>query len=198
MPKAQKKEEKPKKKGEIKKIIVAIAIAIIFAFFIGYLISSFYEEPRYENYCNESIIMKNYIYNTSTSCEQAGGVWNAYYADKYVQYASETGQPAPITTPIMQGSCDLGYYCSRDLQKDMEIYNRNVFFITSAIGIITIIISFMLALEFVSNGFLAGSIFLILYGTTRYWGFMTNKVKAVMLGLVLALLVWIAYKKLSK
>jgi len=98
----------------------------------------------------------------------------------------------------MQGSCDLGYYCSRDLQKDMEIYNRNVFFITSAIGIITIIISFMLALEFVSNGFLAGSIFLILYGTTRYWGFMTNKVKAVMLGLVLALLVWIAYKKLSK
>lgn len=198
MPKAvkQKKGEASgkSKKGTVKKIIVATAIAIIFAFFIGYLISAFYEEPRYENYCNETLMTKSYIYNTSASCEQAGGVWNSYVGEKYIP-ASE-GQPTPVT--ITSGSCDLTYYCQKDLQKDMEVYNRNVFFITSAIGIITIIISLMLALEFVSNGFLAGSIFLILYGTTRYWGFMTNKVKAIMLGLVLALLVWIAYKKLRK
>jgi len=193
MPNKKKKEIKKSQAGKVKKVIIAAAIAIVFAFFVGYLISAFYPEPKYEKYCNESLMVKSYLYNTSASCEQAGGVWNSYVGEKYIP--QNDGQVAPVT---IQGSCDLGYYCSKNLQKDTEIYNRNVFFITSAIGIITIIISFMLALEFVSNGFLAGSVFLILYGTTRYWSSMSSPIKATMLGLTLALLVWIAYKKLNK
>jgi len=192
MPNKKKKEVKKPQAGKVKKVIIAAAIAIVFAFFVGYLISAFYPEPKYEKYCNESLMVKSYLYNTSASCEQAGGVWNSYVGEKYCPPEN----PCPATPN--QGSCDLGYYCSKNLQKDTEIYNRNVFFITSAIGIITIIISFLLALEFVSNGFLAGSVFLILYGTTRYWSSMSSPIKATMLGLTLALLVWIAYKKLNK
>jgi hypothetical protein len=174
--------------ANVKRIIVSAAIAIVFAFFVGYFISAFYAEPRYEVYCNESISNPNVMYNSSDSCEQAGGKWNPPYIYEYKS-------PAPTEA---QGYCDLTYYCSQKLQKDSEIYNRNVFFITSLIGIITIIVSFFLTLEFVSNGFLTGAIFLIIYGTIRYWGFMSDKIKAIMLGLTLVLLVWIAYKKLNK
>jgi hypothetical protein len=193
MPKAGKKEEKKPKKGVVKKVIIATAIAIVFAFFIGYLISAFYESPRYEVYCNDTIMVKTSGYNSSTECETAGGKWSVSYTYDYSNEKIASPSPSGST-----GFCDPSYYCSQKLRADEEIYNRNVFFMTSVIGIITLVISFFLTLEFVSNGFLAGAIFLIIYGTIRYWGFMSNKIKAVMLGIVLAILVWIAYKKLRK
>ena len=39
---------------QLKEKILAISIAIVFAFFVGYGINTFYKEPKYEDYCNQT------------------------------------------------------------------------------------------------------------------------------------------------
>jgi len=39
---------------------------------------------------------------------------------------------------------------------------------------------------------------LILYGTIRYWQHAQNILKFVLLGVALAVLIWLAYKKIGK
>ena len=73
-----------------------------------------------------------------------------------------------------------------------------VFFVSLAIGIIILIVSFIPALEIISLGVMSGAILLIVYGTIRYWGNLSNIWKTIMIGLALGVLIWISYKKLSK
>jgi hypothetical protein len=44
---------------------------------------------------------------------------------------------------------------------------------------------------------MGGAVLLIIYGTIRYWGSLSDVWRTIMLGLALVILVWIGYKKLK-
>jgi len=176
------KEVKPVKKSKAKKIILAIAIAILFVMFIAYAIETIYPSPDYNNYCR---VEKQY-YN-QTDCEQANFTWMSY-----PEYAMNKPEPVGFA-----GYCDTNSRCQKNYENINQIYNRNIFFISLIIGIITIIISVLLSLESVSSGFMAGGVLLIIYGTIRYWGSLSNWLRTIMLAFALFVLVWIGYKKLK-
>jgi len=178
-----KKEIKPTKKSKAKKIILAIAIAILFVMFIAYAIETVYPSPKYENYCIPE--QKQYI--NQTDCEQANFTWTSYPT-----YIPEKQVPVG-----MSGYCDAYSKCQKSYDETNQIYNRNIFFISLIIGIITVIIAVLLSLESVSSGFMAGGVLLIIYGTIRYWGSLSNWLRTAMLAFALAVLVWIGYKKLK-
>ena len=165
---------------KVKKVILAIAIAIIFSLFVGFGISVFYDSPEYDDYCGREA--KRFV-NNSAECEAAGGRWNAYNA------------PKPMAE---EGYCDQNYYCYEEYDKATEGYDKTVFIITSVIGIITIIVSVMLNLPSVSAGLMAGGVITIIYGILRYWRHSTDFLRFVILGIVLAILIWLGYKKLNK
>ena len=171
------------KKGKAKQFILAIGIAILFVMFIAYAIETIYPSPKYETFCPQT----DKQYFNQTACEENNGTWT-----NYPVAASDKSSPVGI-----EGYCDLYTTCQRDYNESSEPYNRNIFFITLAIGIITIIVAVLLSMEAVSAGFMAGGVILIIYGTTRYWGSLNNWLRVIMLGFALAVLIWIGYKKLK-
>ena len=97
-----------------------------------------------------------------------------------------------------QGYCDLYYYCSQEFNKVNEKYNRNVFIIATGIGIIALIVGIALNIVSVSAGLMGGGILAIIYGTVRYWSDLPDYGRFIILGIALAVLIWIGYKKLNK
>jgi len=173
-----------KRPNKAKRVIISIGIAILFVMFVAYATETIYPSPRYENYCNQSKIAP-IEYTNQTICEASNGTW----IPQDIQC---------IKAPCVQGYCDLYQRCQQEFQNAQEPYNRNVFFISLIIGIIVLIISFIPSLEQISLGAMAGALLLIIYGTIRYWGVLSNIWKTIMIGFALAVLVWISYKKLKE
>ena len=163
---------------KIKENILSIAIALIFVFFIGYGINVFYNTPRVDDFCD---IDYSRNITTEEQCSAVEGKWSAY--------------PKPVES--QDGYCDQGFYCGEAYDTIRESYLRNVFFITGIIGIITILVSLKLKKDSVSVGLMGGGVLLILYGTLRYWGNLEDWARFVMLGIVLAFLIWVGYKKIE-
>ena len=172
-----------KKGGRAKKAILSVAIAIIFVLFIAYAIETIYPSPKFETYCPNS---ERAIINQS-DCEQANGTWQTY-----PEYVAEKPVPVGVT-----GYCDTYTKCQKPYEQASEVYNRNIFFVSLVVGLIVIILSFIFVVEAVSSGFMAGGVLLIIYGTIRYWGALSDVLRTIMLGFALAVLVWIGYKKLN-
>lgn len=159
--------------------ILTIAIALVFVFFIGYGINVFYRIPDYQDYCD-----MDYSRNVSTQalCEANDGKWSSY--------------PKPVEAG-MDGYCDIDYTCREEYNAINEKYLRNLFFISGIIGIITILVSLKLKKDAVSTGLMGGAVLLLIYGTIRYWGNLEDWARFVMLGAILAFLIWIGYKKID-
>lgn len=161
-----------------KNIILAIGIAILFVMFVAYAIESFYPSPSYDDFCGEFR-----SYDNPRDCEESGGRWN------------ENGVK-PVEGNVT-GFCEVDFYCRQDYGDAEEIYSRDVFFISIVVGLIVIVVSVLLKKENVSSGFMAGGFLLVIYGTIRYWGSLSDVWRTLMLGFALAVLVWIGYKKLK-
>lgn len=164
--------------------VLAIGIAILFVMFVGYAIETFYPSPNYNDYCDEFRVAQ-FIENEG-QCLDAGGSWNPNDVVR-----------VPKLDNSSEGYCDLDYYCRQDFDTAQESYNRNIFFASLVIGIITFVVSVSLLVEAVSAGFMGGGVLLIIYGTLRYWGSLSDVWRTLMLGFALGVLVWVGYKKLK-
>ncbi len=177
---------------KIKQGILAIAIAIIFVMFVAYAIQTFYPSPKWDDYCDIGLDRQNI--ETQQSCESVGGKWTEYGT------VGAEGKPQPKeidNETIPEGWCDSQFTCRQEYEDKSEFYNRNVFFIASGIGILTIILALIFAVESVSTGFLGGGVLLIIYGTIRYWGEMSDVYRTIMLAIALGVLIWTGYKRLK-
>ena len=171
-----------------KQIILAIAIAVLFVMFIAYAIETIYPSPKYDDYCDEFKTAE--FIDNAERCEEVNGKW--------VYYGKERPDPIKIDGEIeVTGYCNRDFYCDQEHDSASEVYNRNIFFTTLIIGTITIVIAVLLSMEAVSAGFMGGGVILIIYGTIRYWGALSDILRTIMLGVALAVLVWIGYKKLK-
>ncbi len=200
---------------KFKHVLLAIAIALVFVFFVGFGIATFYKVPKYENFCPQGEF-KEVL--SQEKCEAEKGKWVSYegYNRGVPKPAvdiggnqflctklSDIGKNVTLNCETLQqiqqaGYCDLYFYCSQDFQKVNEHYNRNVFIIASGIGIIALIVGFALGMASVSAGFMGGGVLTILYGTIRYWSDLPDYGRFVILGIVLAILIWLGYKRIKK
>lgn len=190
---------KDRTKSKVKQVILSIAIALVLVFFVAYGIGVFYEQPKYENFCNNGLKpVYNNQYNQS-ACEMSNGTWNPSDINpKVSQPCYDYTTATPTLTKCPEGYCDLYFKCNQAYQDINNVYNRNVFIVSLVLGILIILLGVVLKLESVSAGIMGGGVLLVLYGVVRYWGELGKYLRLSMLGIVLVLLIWIGYKKFGK
>jgi len=182
-----KKVEPPKKVSKVKQTILAIAIAIVLALFVGWGIYTIHPGPKYEQICSYATKPVPPTI-TEANCAQYGGTWNSY---------PEVQKCTPgVECP--QGFCDMYSKCQKEFQDADNAYSRLVFIIATIIGLIAVVVGgVVLRLESVSTGIMGGGVLCIIYGVIRYWGAASNWLRLIILGVILAILIWMGYKKLN-
>ncbi len=162
---------------KVKAIILSLVIAIVLSAFVIYLTESIYPSPNYEDYCDN--IRPKPIYDdrgqiniNESECLNDGGTWR-------------------------YGSCDFYYECNQKFQVVDEKYKLVVFVISAIAGLIAVALGIILGLPSVSSGLMLGGTFLTIYGASQYWTNLTNWVRALLLGVILMILIWLAYRKLK-
>jgi hypothetical protein len=170
-----------KNKTNVKEKLISIAIAIILTMFIFFGINTFYKSPEWDDMC-EGIRGAR----TKADCETNGGEWE------------EHERPIPVKPEGNQtyesGFCECSVY-----ENARDAYAKNFFIIALVIGLAAVISgAVVIKLPSVASGVLAGGILTLIVGIMRYWGDLQDVLRFLLLGLVLAILVAIAYKKKSK
>ena len=169
----------------IKEKLLSIAIAIVLVFFIAYGINTFYPQPDYSDFCDEDKPYKPNI--TQQECLDMGGKW------------TEERVPRVEGQPETTGYCDQDYTCRQQFEDAREAYNKIVFIISGILGLAAVLIGgIVLKLESVSTGVMGGGILTIIYGTLRYWGQLEDIGRFLILGIILAVLIFIGYRYLKK
>jgi len=165
-----------------KLILFSVAVAFVSVFFFAYAVQAFYSSPEYEDFCGDETRKVGVIKNES-DCINIGGKWSYIENDDFETKVS--------------GWCDVTFKCRGEYEAVKDIYERNVFFANLIIGIAVFVIAFFLGLEAVSSGLMGGAVMLIIYGSIRYWGKLSDAWRTLMLGIALGILIWLGYKKLK-
>ena len=189
-------------------IIFGISIAIVLAFFIGYAVDTVYESPDYDDFCNRSYVS----IDTKSECENYGGKWtespdnlkptqqqNQYTCTKIAE-GETINLSCSVRNEERSGYCDQNFYCSQEYNDARDFYERNVFMILIIVGLLVVVLSFFAIPkpEHISNGLIGGGLITILYGMVRYWSDASQWVRLIFIGIVLAVLIWLAYKLIPK
>ncbi len=164
-----------------KRVLISIAIAIIFALFVGYGIEVFHDAPEINDYCPEKV----YEIDNEKDCMIAGGKWQNY----------EQGHIEPV--PVVKGNCQNPIECYNNYELITAQHDKIVFIVAIIVGLLAVITGIILRKDAISTGILSGGILLILYGTLRYWQHADEILKFILLGITLAILIWIGYEKLK-
>ncbi len=153
---------------KFKNAVISIAIALIFVFFIGYGIEVFHDTPEHDTFCP-----RLWDIQSEEECKEAKGIWRGE----------------------KEGLCQNTATCYLQFEKARDRHDLVVFIVALIIGVGGLIGSYFIKQHLVGNGLAGGSILLILYGVMRYWRQANDIVKFVLLGIALAVLIWMAYKK---
>lgn len=180
---------------KIKEIILALAIVIVLNLFFNYGVFTFYPEPKFENFCSVELTQK--VYTEKVSCEAVGGQW---YESNQISYE---GRPMPVKPdPQTIGAtswCDSTAKCRESYEDSRGIYNRNVFIVLIVLGLVSLSLGLLvISASAVSNGFLGGGLLSLIVGTIRYWSDMNDYLRFIVLGVALAVLIWLGYKKINR
>ena len=186
----------------IKAIILSVVIAIVLSAFVIYLVESINPTPQWDDYCG-NVSGPRYAYNTNVVPPvPLTDVSGPRYA-----YDAKVVPPVPLMENETQcvanggiwknGYCDYYYECQKAFDAVNEKHNRVVFIVAAIGGLIAIILGLFLALPSVSSGLMLGGGFLMIYGTSQYWYKLSNWIRVILLGVVLIVLIWLAYRKLK-
>ncbi len=163
-----------------KAVIFGVAVAFVSVFFFAYAVQAFYPAPEWEDFCDREYGVN---YDNAVDCEANGGRWEGY---------GERAVPVKV-----EGWCDINFECNKNYDEARKPHERNVFFANLILGIILFVVAFFLGLEAVSSGLMGGAVMLIVYGSMRYWGELSDVWRTMMLGVALVVLITLGYKKLQ-
>ncbi|MDP7179956.1 MAG: hypothetical protein QF824_01690 [Candidatus Woesearchaeota archaeon] len=194
--KEDKGESKDGKTSKAKKVLLAIAIAIILAMFIGYGINTFYDNPQYDDFCTNPLREKPVlIERDDKECIKV----NQENLPQEENCYAEKGSPRyDIDDNGCRAfrECD---YCSKEYDEAREEFGKKVFIVSLIAGLLSILVGgLILKVEAVGSGIMGGGILTVLFGTMRYWGNLQDVARWLILGLVLAVLIWVGYKNFKK
>lgn len=171
------------------------AIAITLNLFWTYATRIIYNHPVYETFCPQSQVVE--MTETQEACLKIGGQWNANVGIKESSAIAPEGAAKP--TGYAQGYCDPTFTCGRSFQDASTMYNRNFFIVLVIVGIASLILSvFLVGSAVVSLGLSFGGVLSLIIGSVNYWSDMNDIVRVIVLGLALASLIWLAYKKFKE
>ncbi|MEK7565356.1 MAG: hypothetical protein AAB501_03930 [Patescibacteria group bacterium] len=179
--------------SKIKEIILALAIVVVLNLFFNYGVFTFYKEPKFENFCSAELTQK--VYTEKASCEAVGGRW---YESNQVNYGDRMVPVKPMPQTGETSWCDSTDKCRKDYDTVRNVYNRNVFIILIVLGLISLGLGLLvISASAVANGFLGGGLLSLIVGTVRYWSDMNEYLRFIVLGIALAMLIWLGYKKFN-
>lgn len=189
------------------KTFISIGIALVLAVFVGYAVHVLYEPPSYwdspfnncsyEYQCQQMMDDCQIVNQTNTSGE----------VDKYVYPYPLDSQCARLVEESMEyKQCQLQLeQCNNQYQKTTPQYKhyRVAFYALIILGLISIILGtvFFLGFEGISGGMIGGGVLIILWSliyTTQYWIHAGKYLKLVILAIVLAILIYLAYKRVEQ
>lgn len=179
--------------NKFREIALSIAIIVVLNLFVNYGVYTFYKPADYEKICPKELTQKNY--STKGECEAVGGEWfegsTAVYQEKYY--------PVPVgDSGVIKSWCNATAKCDKEYREKMNYYNRNVFIILEIAGLIAFLLGlFAISAKSVSDGFLGGGVISMIIGSIRYWSDMDDYLRFGILGLALAVLILVGYKKIK-
>ena len=164
-----------------------VAFIIITNLFFYYTISFVAPEPKYENFCQTP----NEISTTAEMCVNQGGQWtNSQLSPKEITEAVKTNSPT--------GWCDPDFTCRQEFESVQSNYNKNVFIVMMVISVAMIVGGIIVSVEVLSLGMVWSGVLALIVGTIRFWNDASNIMKVIILGLGIAVLVWLAIKKMKE
>ena len=167
---------------ELKRAVIAVAIALLTIFVCIYGMNTFYPQPKYDTFCNNTY---NGPINNSADCASLGGKW------MYPQYAYEKNLAAPAGE---QGYCDMYSKCSEEYNGAHDDWVRTIFIIGLPLGIIFILMgAFIFALDFVGAGLMWGGVFTIVVSSWMYFWDSSDIVRFIMSLIGLIILIYMGY-----
>lgn len=181
----------------IKKWVLAFAIAIVLNLFINYGISVFYKAPQYNDFCTGQDRYAPYPAKpyppefTPKNCS-AVPISEGLQGNCTQQKGSVTYKYNLTTGCPTEAYCET---CGARLDDANQKRNSNVFLFLVVLGVLSIIAGIVLKEEAVANGFLLGGILSLVVAAARNWGQLQDVAKFAILGAVLALLIWVGYRK---
>ena len=170
-----------------------LGIIVVLNLFFAYAMKVVYNEPEYTNFCEEKQIVEKI--DTKEQCVGQGGQWNEnIYRDPSLE------KPLPVLDEngnvINPGYCDLYFTCNQEYRTALEDYEKNVFMTLIALGVISIIIGFVMATQpVVSVAYPLGGVLTFIVASIRYWQFASEYLQVGILGLALAVLVYLGIRK---
>ena len=179
--------EGKKPASAIIKWALVIGIAIVVNLFLTYLVDVLYHQPDFADFCPEAEV--NRAIESEAACLEVGGQWNE-------NIDAKGAAPQGISQPVPAGYCNTTYTCSKQYEEVMQVYNRNVFVVFVIAGILLLIGSVYLAgVEAISLGLSFGGVLALIIGATRYWSDMDDILRVILLGVALAGLLYVAWRK---
>ena len=163
-----------------------IGIVIVLNLFFNYALSLAYKQPGYEAFCpNTSQVVTNP--DNEKSCVAGGGQWtnNTYY-----------GKPFAVGEIQPRGYCDLQFTCRNNFETAQKAYDRNVFVTLVLLGALCVLIgNFLKTNMLISIALSFAGVLSFVIASMRYWSSADDLIKVIILGIALAILVWVAIKK---
>lgn len=164
----------------------AAAFIIITNLFFYYAISFVSPEPKMENFCP----VRNEQYTTAEMCVSAGGQWtNSQLSPKEITEAVKNNIPT--------GWCDPDFTCRQVFEETQSVYNKNVFIVMIVISMIMVVGGVLVTVEVLSLGMVWSGVLALLIATVRFWSDANNLMKVIILGIGIAVLTWLAVKKMN-
>jgi len=170
---------------DIKHLLLGIVIAIVFLMFCVFGVKLIYDSPKYEDFCNfydspskvsNDCNISSELQNKANECYKQEGIPRYEYDEEGCEKDLE---------------CD---FCYKEFEDANKNYTKNLFLISLILGLIVIAVSVLfIKISMISGGLMAGSIFFMIYGTGGYWNYMDDFLRFGILGIVLGVLIWLAY-----
>ena len=181
---------------QTKKILkwpLIVGIVIVLKLFFLYAIKTVYPKPEYEDFCPKEQIIKQI--ETEEGCLEIGGQWRER-STRVTPVSVLDGDIVTIEEPL--GYCNQNFTCSQNFDEAREDYERNVFIFLIILGVLSVVIGFLtIGKEVVSIALSLGGVLSFIIASIRYWRFASDWLHLAILGLGLAVLIYLAIKKFT-
>jgi hypothetical protein len=156
-----------------------IGIAVVMNLFFAYAIKVSYPSKDYQDFCPRQQKIDRIM--GAEECLRIGGQWDASYADK--------------DNP---GYCNREFRCQNNWEIFRKVYEKNVFMILVALGVISVALSFLSGInQVLATAFSFGGVFTFIVASFRYWDLAPDWLHLSILGVALVALIWLGVKKFS-
>ncbi len=159
---------------------LVLGIVIVLNLFYNYSLSMIFSEPDYNTFCPQKQMV--IAPENSEQCLATGGSWIEY--------------PKPVKSGEAIGYCDQSFSCNQKYQEVSKVYNKNLFVSLVVLGVVTFVLGLVFVnFEILSIAFSIGAVLDFIIASIRYWQYSDNLLKVFILGVALAVLIWVAVKK---